>query len=232
MPPNQRVFLEWWPTTQSLDLVEGSIENVAEAAYAVFSDIAKFVGDEFSAVWQRFEQLDMAFSSVPYFDNVGSYLLVLPTRSKWSVMWNNNFLCNGNDRFCLALTSQHALTTIHWSSHDDRTTFQPGTMFHLRRKSVGGLLERRVQSAQTDRRWDFFEQGYPLPEEDLDGYQAKKKRDRINEQRIIELLARLGAFPWDEAFYALPEQRVFSLSRPLPKNAVQRMRNEVLIQQP
>lgn len=228
MPPDKTVFHKWWPTTQSLDLVEGTIEGVADAASAQFSKIAEYCGDGFSAQWHTFEQLDMAFSSTPYFDNVGSRILLLPTRSKWVVMWNNNFLCSGFDHFCLGLTSQHALTTIHWSAHDELTTFQSGAMFHLRRKVANDLIERRVQAAKTDKRWDFFEQGDPLPEEDLDGYRAKRKRDRLNERRVMELLARLGADPWNEAFYALPEQKVFSLSRPQPDKAIKRMRDEVV----
>lgn len=230
MPPDQTVFEKWWPTTQSLDLVEGTIEQVAAAAKSEFSKIAEYVGDGgFSAKWQTFESLDTAFSSVAFFDNVASRILLLPTHSKWVVMWNNSFLCGGFDQFCLELTRQHALTTIHWSAHDHWTTFQSGAMFHYRRKSLDGLIDRRVQAAQTDRQFDFFEQGEPLPEEDLDGYRARRKRDRLNERRLIELLSRLGAAPWDEAFYALPEQKVFSLSRPLPQRAIRRMPDEVLL---
>lgn len=230
MPPDNTVFHKWWPTTQSLDLVEGTIEGVADAASAEFSRIADYCGDGFSAQWHTFERLDMAFSSTPYFDNVASRILLLPTRSKWVVMWNNNFLCDGFDQFCLGLTSRSALTTIHWSAHDELTTFQPGATFHLRRKVADELIERRVQASRTDTRWDFFEQGDPLPQEDLGGYRAKRKRDRLNERRVMELLARLGADPWNEAFYALPEQKTFSLSRPLPIRATKRMRDEVVVQ--
>lgn len=230
LPPNQGVFKKWWPTTQSLDLVEGTIEQVATAAKSEFSKIAEYVGDDdFVAEWQRFESLDEAFSSVPYFDNVASRILLLPTHSKWVVMWNNAFLCDGFDRFCMDMTRHHALTTIHWSAHDDWTTYQSGAMFHHRRKSADGLVERRVQAAQADRKWGFFEEGEALPEEDLDGYRARRKRDRLNERRVIELLSRLGAAPWEESFYALPGQKVFSLARQLPQRAERRRREEVLL---
>ena len=228
MPPDQDVFRRWWPTTQSLDLIEGPIRSVADAAAAEFAKIADYVGDNHSAAWRSFEELDAAFASVPYFDNVGSQLLLLPTHSKWVVMWNNSFLCSGFDRFCLALTSHHALNTIHWSAHDDWTTFQSGALFHFRRMGPDGLVQRLVQTAQTDRRWDFFERGNPLPEEDLAGYGARRKRDRLNERRLIELLARFGAEPWNEAFYALPEREAFILSRPLPEKAIRRSRDDVI----
>jgi len=227
MPPDPSALRDWWPTTQSLDLVEGSIEDVAKATSTVFAKIAQYSGDTHTANWQTFKSLELAFSSVPYFDNVGSHLLLLPTHSKWVVLWRNSFLCDGSDSICLPLTRQHGLTTIHWSAHDDWTTFQSGAMFHYRRNSAVGLVERRVQAAQTDKRWDFFEQGEPLPEEDIEGYSARRKRDRLNEKRVIELLARLDAHPWDERFYALSKQKVFCLSRPLPAKAIRRAPDEV-----
>lgn len=129
---------------------------------------------------------------------------------------------------CFELTSRHALTTIHWSAHDKTTTFQSGAFFHWRRKTADGIVDRRVQAARTDKKWDFFEHGDPLPEEDVEGYRARRKRDRLNEHRMIDLLNRLGADPWSEAFYDLSGQQVFALSRPKPKPAIKRQPIEVV----
>jgi hypothetical protein len=43
--------------------------------------------------------------------------------------------------------------------------------------------------------------GEPLPEEELPAYSARRKRDRLNEQGILKLLGRLGAWQWDDDFY-------------------------------
>jgi hypothetical protein len=117
----------WWPSTQSLDLVEGPVQRVAEALRVEF---LRFAGAErVAAGWHRFDSLDAAFRSAPNFDNVVTFLLALPTRSKWTVLWNNSFLCDGYDSLCWCLTSHHDLTTIHWAAHDDWTTFQSGASF-------------------------------------------------------------------------------------------------------
>jgi hypothetical protein len=75
------------------------------------------------------------------------------------------------------------------------------------------VVERVVHAGQTDRHWDFSALGEPLLEEDLAGYGARRKRDRLNEERLSALLCRLGATPWLEQFYALPHTRVFVLCR-------------------
>src|SRR5215813_6159130 len=109
----------WWPSTQSLDLVEGSVQIVAEAARTEF---ARILGNErVEANWRRFQDLEAAFQSAPCFHNVPTVILVIPTRSRWTVLWNNSFLCDGYDSFCWCLTSRHRLTTLHWSAHDEWT---------------------------------------------------------------------------------------------------------------
>lgn len=228
MTSEKAVFDRWWPSTQSLDLIEGSSEEVAAAVADHFREVARYSDDEIATEWRTFADLDAAFSSVAFFDNVGSRMLLLPTRSRWVVLWTNNFLCGGFDHFAQGITLGAGLTTIHWSAHDTTTTFQPGATFHLRRLDDTGLVERLVQAARTDRHWDFFERGEPLPEEDVDGYRARRKRDRMNERRLMELLGRLNARPWDEAWYALPEQPVYRLERPSPPSAPRREISDVI----
>lgn len=225
MPPADAALRAWWPTTQSLDLVDGAMETVAEAVQHEYSRFAG--GDPITCAWRRCDDLDAALGAIPFFDNVASHIVLLPTRSRWTVLWNNNFLCCGYDALCHCLTARHRLATVHWSAHDDWTTMQSGSTFHYRRHDGQAVIERRVQAAQTDRRWDFFATGAPIPEEDLAGYRAVRKRDRINERRLLELLSRLGADPWTQSFYDLPG-RVCSISRPTAKTVLKRTREEVL----
>lgn len=201
----------WWPSTQCLDLVEGSVESVAAA---VHSEVSRFVkGEPLTAYWRAHPSLDDAFRETHEFTNVPTVFLVLPTRTKWSVLWNNSFLCDGYDSLCWCLTSNHGLTTLHWSAHDEWTSMQSGAMFHYRRRDGERLVERRVQAAQEDKRWHFFADGEPLPEEDLETYKDRRKRDRLNEAKMLEFLSRLGATPWQEDYYALPPARAFVLRR-------------------
>lgn len=217
----------WWPTTQSLDLVEGPVETVANA---LRTEVARFVaGEELAASWEAFADLDAAFSAASDFANVPTCYLVLPTRSRWSVLWNNCFLCDGYDALCHCLTLNHRLTTLHWSAHDRTTTFQAGAMFHHRRWSYGAMAERSVHVGSNDGRWSFHQSGEALPEEEMETYTAKRKHDRLNEAVVLRLLAKLGAEPWSDGFYALAEQRCFLLRRTsLSATIVRQTRQDVV----
>lgn len=228
MPPADPTIRKWWPTTQSLDLVEGSVREVGEAVQA---ELSRYVtGDRIVAGWFQFPDLNTAFSSAPDFENVPTHILVLPTRSKWSVLWYNTFLCNGYDSLCWNLASNYRFTTVHWSAHDELTTFQSGTHFIHRRHDGAEVIERTVQATQQDKRWHFYAIGRPLEEENVVEYDAKRKRDRLNERSLLSLLGRLGAKPWSEDFYAFPEQETFVIRRQsVSPSAARRSRDEVLL---
>lgn len=227
MSLRSEVIQRWWPTTQSLDLVEAPVDDVAEA---VRQEVSRFVeGEPIVATSESCPDLDSAFSLASEFANVPTVCLVLPTASRWSVLWNNSFLCDGYDSLCWCLTAHHGLTTIHWCAHDGWTSFQSGATFTHRRRCAGQIVERSVHAGQTDDHWDFCAVGEPLPEEDLAGYAARRKRDRLNEERLGALLSRLGATPWQEEFYALPQSRVFVMRRENPPPTLaRRSRADVL----
>jgi hypothetical protein len=255
-----RVIQDWWPTTASLDIVEGPIEVVAEAVHAevsrwsrkvrVESDasktwwdgarstVSRFLGHNkvvpdirVVTSWETFPSLDAAFSAAPAdFPNVPSFFLILPTHSKWSVLWNNSFLCDGYDSLCFCLTENHHLTTLHWFAHDKvAANTQPGASFSHRKWANSSVVLRTVYVGQNDRRWHFEQYGPPLPEEDRGLYKAANKRDRLNEHHMAALLGRLGAYPWLEEFYALPTKPCYVLRKEgFPPSIPRRTRDEVL----
>jgi hypothetical protein len=228
MPPTDPTIRKWWPTTQSLDLVEGSVREVGEAVRA---EVVRYLnGEPIVAAWFQFPDLNAAFSSVPEFANVPTHILALPTRSKWSVLWYNTFLCDGYDSLCWNLTSNHHLTTVHWSAHDEWTTSQSGALLTHRRHDGTKMIERTVQAAQQDKAWHFYAIGQPLEQEDVAAYEARRKRDRLNERSLLSLLNKLGAEPWSEDFYALPEEETFVIRRPsTAPSVIRRSREEVLL---
>src|SRR5262245_38651700 len=114
----------WWPTTQSLGLVEGPVEAVAAAVETELRRILR--GERVVTFWEAYTSLDAAFQAAPEFANVPTFYLVLPSRSRWTVLWNNSFLCDGCDSLCWCLTKNHRLITMHWLAHDKWTTFQSG----------------------------------------------------------------------------------------------------------
>jgi hypothetical protein len=227
MSDRSGVIGKWWPTTQSLDLIDGPAEHVAAA---VDNEVRRFLkGGPVSGRWATVEDLDAAFSIPSVFANVPTYYLVLPTHSRWTVLWNNSFLCDGYDSLCFALTANHGLTSLHWFAHDEWTTMQSGAGFTHRRREGTGVVERSVYCAQEDTRWHFHATGTPLAEESLEQYSAARKRDRLNEASMQALLRRLDADPWNDGFYAVPERPIFVLERlDIPPGVTVRSRAEVL----
>ena len=64
-----------------------------------------------------------------------------------------------------------------------------------------------------DKKWLFYQNGDPLPEEQVDWYSERPKRKRLDEGRLMTLLEKLEASPWQDAFYDFT-QPVIRLKRP------------------
>jgi hypothetical protein len=203
---------------------------VGGVAAAVEAEVERFVkGQSVTSRWMKVANLDAAFSIPPVFANVPTYYLVLPTHSRWTVLWNNSFLCDGYDALCWCLTEHHGLTTLHWYAHDEWTTMQSGAGFTHRRREGVRIVERSVYCAQEDKQWNFQTAGPPLPEEPMAQYSALRKRDRLDEASLLAFLRRLNADPWNDEFYAVPEREIFVLQRlEIPATITTRARDEVL----
>jgi hypothetical protein len=186
-----------------MDLVSGPPTAVAQAVRVQVVRFAK--GERLALGWVPFESLDGIFSSVSAFTNYPTVLFVLPTHSNWSVLWNNCYGCAGFDSLCWNLTSEHGFATMHWRASDQDTMIQAGTSFTFRRKTDSGIAERSVYCCKNDERWEFHANGDPLPEEDVHSYSLRLKPDRLNELRMLALLSKMGARPWDSSFYQFGE---------------------------
>ena len=189
---------QWWPLASSLDLVCAANDVVASA---VLTEVTRFTNERVSLDQVPFTSLHQIFDSTSAFTSVPTVFFVLPTCSDWTVLWNNSFLCDGYDSLCWCLTTNHGLTTLHWSCSDGDAVFQAGSSFTYRAQSGSELNERSVACCKNDGLWEFHAVGKPLPEEDLAAYSARRKRDRLNEQGVLKLLRRLGARPWEDDFY-------------------------------
>lgn len=215
----------WWPTTQSLDLVEGSLQHVAAA---VLDETRRFCDGDIESRWVNVGNLESALGEARDFTNVPTCFLVIPTKSRWTALWNNSSLCDGYDALCSCLTANHSLRTIHWAAHDDDTTFQAGSGFTSRIPSTSGICERSVYVGRQDAGWTFFQSGDALPEEDVAQYRSRKKRDRLNEASMIAMLRRLGADVWSDAFYDLPGNCLVIHRRNVPASILRKSRERVL----
>ena len=217
---------QWWPLGQSLDIVRGNAETVSKA---VVEEIQRFIDPEPLCISEMaFGSIDRVFGSVPVFTNFPTTFFILPTRSGWAVLWNNSFLCDGYDSLCYCLTVNHGFDTLHWTAHDDDTTFQAGSSFTFRSQLDGVLKERSVYVGKNDGVWTYFESGQALSEEDLSSYEVRRKRDRLNEGLLMELLFRLGAKPWVDEWYDFGSQCIRLIRKNYPETIIERPVGEVI----
>ncbi len=210
-PMRSAILQRWWPAIQAMELALAPPKSVVAA---VVDELTRTLpGERIERTEHLFGDLNAAFAAVPGLSVVPTWFLVLATRSPWTVVWSNGASCSGYDALASNLTRRHGLTTLHFLAHDEVTTTEPGALFHHRRRVEDAMRERSVYVGREAGRWRFHTRGEPLPEEDPSGYEVRRVRDRLDEARLMALLARCGAEPWQERFYAL-EAPSFVVHRP------------------
>jgi hypothetical protein len=216
------------PLTDSLDLVRGTVEEVAKA---VCAEVCRYTNDDSLQIEnKKFSSVFDVFGSVLIFANVPLTYFILPTNSSWTVLWFDCFLFDGYDSLCHNLTERFGFETLHWKSSDMDSKFLRGSKF-VHRSNVGGkLFQRSVYCCVADAgRWHFETHGEPLSAEDLPAYSARRKADRLNEKSMAEFLGRLGAFPLDSDFYDFQKNPVHVVRRiSYPSTITIRNRKEIL----
>jgi len=196
------VFADWWPLGQSMVLVRAPFREATRAMRNQADEWSRRVGATYRFDWLRVSCIDEWFRCVEEFTIVPSMHCALPTNTDWTVMWCNSFLCAGHPPLAHCLTESQQLETIHFYSTDRNSTQLAGTHFTYRKPTGSGELTKRdVYCCNQGSRWDFRQEGEPLPEEDLERYSARRKRDRLCEESLMALLERLGVQPWLESTY-------------------------------
>jgi hypothetical protein len=190
---------KWWPLPTSLDLVFGEIREVGDA---VFAEVQRYCGSEkVEGEWIEADGIEDVFKLPQLLTNVPTFLAVMPAQSGWVALWNNSYLCDGYDSLCHNLTRLHGFRTLHWRASENDGRFQAGASFTHRILRDGSLVERSVYCGKNGDQWEFYQSGEPLVEEDTSLYAARKRRDRLSEASLLELLLRMGARPRSADFY-------------------------------
>lgn len=196
------VFDSWWPLGQSLLLARASIHDTAKALEADGKRLRELCSQEYQYEWLKRSSIEDLLRNAGPFPNSPTRHYALPTKTAWTVIWNNSALCDGHDSFAHCLTHFWGIETLHFYSSDKSSIQLAGSHFtHRVRGDTEEMKVRDVYCCDQGGRWHFEQHGDPLPEEDLESYSAKRKRDRLNEQCLMELLQRLGIQPWRETTY-------------------------------
>ncbi|MCL2155659.1 MAG: hypothetical protein FWH53_08350 [Leptospirales bacterium] len=205
------LYKELFPLTQSFGLVFG---NVAEVANAVYNEIKRYTKNENGielkhTILKNVDEVicNNKFTSVP------TKVIVFPTITKWTIIWNNSFLCNGWDSLCYNLSNLYKFETFHFCSHDTITTMLPGSYFYYRYFENDILQERYVWACKNDNnKWEFIEKGDECYFETVENYKERIIKNRLNEEKMKELFNKMGINPWDDAVYKINEM-YYTISR-------------------
>ena len=113
-----------WPLTQSFELVKG---NAADVAQAVYNEIFRYT-NESGIVLEEFKASSLGdiILSETILTNIPTKICIMPSKTLWSIIWVNSFLCDGYDSLSYNLTRLYKFDTFRFSSHDALTTFLPG----------------------------------------------------------------------------------------------------------
>jgi hypothetical protein len=80
---------------------------------------------------------------------------------------------------------------------------------------TGNRMQRAVRAMKDAPRWDFFQQGEPLPCEATHAYTARRVRDRLQREAVLDCLHAWGA-PVREAAFWQSAQPAVTLVRGAP----------------
>ena len=195
----EKIFNNWFPLTISFDLIEGNVNDISDS---IIKELNRIVPNE--SIIQEFKKYDSIndlFYSLNILTNIPTKFYLIPTKSKWAVLWNNSFLCSGYDSLMYMLSNKYNLKTIHCYLSEKQGIFSEGYNFTYREKKNNELKERYIYCAKEGSIWKFFQKGEPLKNENVDLYTNRIKKKRLNENIMIDLLIKLGANPWSESFY-------------------------------
>jgi hypothetical protein len=194
-----KLFDDWWPVFQSLVLAKAPARDVAQAlasqrgagSRASRPSWLPFLRQgarglprpgTFAAI--RVKSLAELFCSIERYSGGNEY--VLPTRSPWSVVWEDFSNCVTDHSVGWRLARRHGFETIHFYSTDRNSTQLAGTMFTYFWPADNDREDpqRNVYCCNQGSRWHFHASGQPLPQEDLARYEQRRKRERLNEQAL------------------------------------------------
>ena len=192
--------ITYWPFLISLDLVNAPADDCAAAVNAEFS---RFARDEpVHETTFPFQSLETLFSDPGEYFASPTRIYVVPTTTRWTVLWNNSFHCTGYDSLCHCLTLNHGLETLHFQSSDDDAFYLAGTLIRHRLPAETEPILRSVQASKDDSsHWCWYESGPVQPYENVDHYAARLKRNRLNEEILADYLTALGCDPRQESVY-------------------------------
>jgi len=145
-------------------------------------DRALSPGFDIEQRWSDFSLPDQLYNPP---SNKGTFWTPASAPDKTAFMAN---LTDGWHSLCHILGTDGGLRTLYVRASTTQEKW-PVTDFEYYQD---GLSIRYVRAMKEDPRWEFFQKGQPLAEENLQRYRARRIRDRLTEQDVADIATKLG----------------------------------------
>jgi hypothetical protein len=191
----------WNPVTKDLGLIEASVEQVA-------SDLVEWharLGVHYTR--KNLHSLSDGLKSLEPLSSERRRVLLLPTRSKWTVFLQSGI--DGSDPFpAMSFLVAKTGTTAMRVCVTSPTAKWPAVIWEVYASpNLGGeppLNCRRAISAANDGgRWTFHSSGEPFAFEDQAAYDLPQKKKRFTKQILQRYLSSFGLSPFEDDFYVV-----------------------------
>lgn len=147
---------------------------------------------------------------LPLVTPVNSKTLLIPTNSKWTAVLDNGRL--GSDVSGTISVLSGLLKCIGVKATAVHHTMPSKVRRETRGRWGATILEvykngkniRTIYVGNDGGRWSFFESGEPFAFENMEGYKARKTRDRFTPEKLSQHLKEFGIDIFNDQFY-LPE---------------------------
>jgi hypothetical protein len=138
--------------------------------------------------------------------------VVLPTKSQWCAFILNDSI-SGIPTSTLSSIAQRLKTQCVGITYDDQVEAKEqdrpfGLVFRYYNGRISPIHKRMIYLSKDYGKWDFSQDGEPLPFENVESYQAKKKSERFTKEMIFSYALQLGIRLDNPQEFYLPQNAI------------------------
>jgi hypothetical protein len=195
------------PITKSMGFFESESDNVVKT-FLTWKEEIKKGGNFIRKISMRIVNggVEEALKSLMPLKMIGATrFLFIPTRHGWTAYFTNGY--RGTDPSLIGYLPELMQSRSIWVvAEPHRETLTLGTevlIMNVYGHEEGTWLNliRSIRLENNSGKWEFKQVGQPFPFEQVERYQAKRKKDRFDFALLKAYLQVFGLFPFESDFY-------------------------------
>lgn len=199
------IFESWSPVTYDFGLIQGAVEQVADADAAWFAEY----GTSLSRATLE-GSLAQKFGALLPLTNAKNKRLFVPTDCGWVGFFQNGIRGSDPSFNMMKLSLRLGVIAMRLCVSPPEARYPSVIWEVFAPEELGGTrhgYRRSIAASNDGGRWIFEESGERYPFEQVEHYSAKRKRDRFTPQMLEDYLSHFGIpKPGDDLFGAAIDQ--------------------------